>query len=156
MDTQRLCAVSGLPSGRGSTWRIQWKIHGQSDRAAGFIGGNTTGARPRELPQFLLPDRTLAIHRLAACPFFGLDLHSSTLRRRTPMSIVVRKPRGALVINDAERAFFDDVLAGLLAEPKRVPPKYFYDEAGSQLFQRITALPEYYLTRVETSILEAQ
>jgi dimethylhistidine N-methyltransferase len=41
-----------------------------------------------------------------------------------------------------------------MAEPKRVPPKYFYDEVGSRLFQRITALPEYYLTRTETGILE--
>ncbi len=71
------------------------------------------------------------------------------------MSIVVRKPRGALVVNDAERAFFNDVLAGLMAEPKRVPPKYFYDEVGSKLFQRITTLVEYYPTRVETGILEA-
>jgi dimethylhistidine N-methyltransferase len=70
------------------------------------------------------------------------------------MNIVMTKPRGALVVKDAERTFFDDVLAGLQAEPKRVPPKYFYDEVGSQLFQRITALPEYYLTRTETGILE--
>ena len=70
------------------------------------------------------------------------------------MNIVVTKPRAALAVKDAERAFFDDVLAGLQAEPKRVPPKYFYDEAGSQLFQRITALPEYYLTRTETGLLE--
>jgi dimethylhistidine N-methyltransferase len=70
------------------------------------------------------------------------------------MNIVVTKPRGAFAVKDAERAFFDDVLAGLQAEPKRVPPKYFYDEVGSQLFQRITALPEYYLTRTETGILE--
>ena len=47
------------------------------------------------------------------------------------MSIAVRKPRGALVVNDAERAFFDDVLAGLSEQPKRVPPKYFYDHVGS-------------------------
>jgi uncharacterized SAM-dependent methyltransferase len=65
----------------------------------------------------------------------------------------VTKPRG-VAVKDAGRAFFDDVLAGLQAEPKRVPPKYFYDEVGSQLFQRITALPEYYLTRTETGILE--
>jgi dimethylhistidine N-methyltransferase len=70
------------------------------------------------------------------------------------MNIVVTKPRGALAVNDATKAFCDDVLAGLQAEPKRVPPKYFYDETGSHLFQRITALPEYYLTRVETGILE--
>ena len=70
------------------------------------------------------------------------------------MNIVMTKPRGALVVKDAAKAFCDDVLAGLLADPKRVPPKYFYDETGSQLFQRITALPEYYLTRTETGILE--
>jgi dimethylhistidine N-methyltransferase len=69
------------------------------------------------------------------------------------MNIVVTKLRGAAV-KDADRAFCDDVLAGLQAEQKRLPPKYFYDEAGSQLFQRITALPEYYLTRTETTILE--
>ena len=70
------------------------------------------------------------------------------------MNIVMTKPRGALVVKEADRPFFDDVLAGLLAEPKRVPPKYFYDEVGSRLFQRITDLPEYYLTRTETGILE--
>jgi dimethylhistidine N-methyltransferase len=70
------------------------------------------------------------------------------------MSIVVRKPH-ALAVSDTERAFADDVLAGLLAEPKRLPPKYFYDQIGSELFQRITALPEYYPTRTETGILEA-
>jgi len=71
------------------------------------------------------------------------------------MSIVVRKPR-ALDITDAGRAFCGDVVAGLSAEPKRLPPKYFYDQVGSELFQRITTLPEYYLTRAETGILEAQ
>jgi len=70
------------------------------------------------------------------------------------MSIVVRTPRG-VAISDAERAFSDDVVAGLQAEPKRLPPKYFYDQAGSELFQRITTLPEYYPTRIETGILEA-
>jgi dimethylhistidine N-methyltransferase len=70
------------------------------------------------------------------------------------MNIVMTKPRGALAVKDADRAFRDDVLAGLQAEQKRVPPKYFYDEVGSQLFQRITALTEYYLTRTETAILE--
>jgi dimethylhistidine N-methyltransferase len=70
------------------------------------------------------------------------------------MSIVVRKPR-APDISDATRAFADDVLTGLGSDPKRLSPKYFYDRAGSELFQRITALPEYYLTRTEAGILEA-
>jgi len=47
-----------------------------------------------------------------------------------------------------------DVRAGLTAAPKRLPAKLFYDEAGSQLFEQITELPEYYLTRTERSILE--
>jgi L-histidine Nalpha-methyltransferase len=47
-----------------------------------------------------------------------------------------------------------DVRAGLTATPKTLPPKYFYDARGSDLFDQITRLPEYYLTRAETSILE--
>src|SRR5919107_5747311 len=49
----------------------------------------------------------------------------------------------------------EDVRAGLLAVPKDLSPwpKYFYDEKGSELFEEITALPEYYQTRTELSIL---
>ena len=46
-----------------------------------------------------------------------------------------------------------EVRAGLSMEPKELAPKYFYDERGSQLFERITELPEYYPTRAERSIL---
>jgi L-histidine Nalpha-methyltransferase len=46
-----------------------------------------------------------------------------------------------------------EIHAGLCADPKELAPKYFYDERGSQLFERITALPEYYPTRAERSIL---
>jgi uncharacterized SAM-dependent methyltransferase len=49
-----------------------------------------------------------------------------------------------------------DILAGLLAEPKTLDPKWFYDAEGSALFELITALPEYYPTRTEVSILKAQ
>ncbi len=51
-------------------------------------------------------------------------------------------------------SFAADVVAGLTGIPKRLPPKYFYDSAGSDLFERITALPEYYPTRCELRILE--
>jgi len=47
-----------------------------------------------------------------------------------------------------------DVLIGLSESPKRIPSKYFYDAEGSRLFQVITDLPEYYLTRCEYEILE--
>jgi L-histidine N-alpha-methyltransferase len=50
--------------------------------------------------------------------------------------------------------FRSDVLAGLRARPRRLSSVYFYDETGSALFDEITRLPEYYLTRVEQEILE--
>ncbi len=49
--------------------------------------------------------------------------------------------------------FAADVVAGLTGKPKRLPPKYFYDAAGSALFERITQLPEYYPTRSELGLL---
>ncbi|AWW75205.1 L-histidine N(alpha)-methyltransferase [Erythrobacter sp. KY5] len=52
-----------------------------------------------------------------------------------------------------DNAFRADVLAGLSQEPKAVPARWFYDEAGSKLFEKITQLPEYYPTRAETEIL---
>jgi L-histidine N-alpha-methyltransferase len=48
----------------------------------------------------------------------------------------------------------DDVRAGLSATPKTLPPKYLYDSRGSELFEQITELPEYYPTRAEQSILD--
>ena len=47
-----------------------------------------------------------------------------------------------------------DVREGLGRRPRSLPPKYFYDARGSRLFEEITRLPEYYLTRAERSILE--
>lgn len=49
--------------------------------------------------------------------------------------------------------FFTDVIDGLSQTPKSLPCKWFYDEAGSKLFEKITQTPEYYLTRAETSLL---
>lgn len=49
---------------------------------------------------------------------------------------------------------WDEVRRGLSARPKRLPAKLFYDARGSELFDRITELPEYYLTRRETAILD--
>lgn len=46
-----------------------------------------------------------------------------------------------------------DVRAGLAAHPRQLPPKYFYDERGSRLFDEITRLPEYYPTRAERALL---
>jgi dimethylhistidine N-methyltransferase len=59
----------------------------------------------------------------------------------------------------APRAFSADVaesaLAGLMASPKTLPAKLFYDKEGCRLFYAITKLPEYYLTRTETALLRS-
>ncbi len=59
-------------------------------------------------------------------------------------NLVKREPRAGLA---------EDVRRGLSSQPKRFLPKYFYDELGSQLFEAICLLPEYYLTRAENEIL---
>ncbi len=56
----------------------------------------------------------------------------------------------------AERRLADDVRDGLTRPFKEIPPKHFYDSRGSELFERICELPEYYPTRAERSILAAR
>jgi iron(II)-dependent oxidoreductase len=69
---------------------------------------------------------------------------------------VIDVPREASVrieVFDVRDTLAEDVRAGLTSELKQIPPKYFYDERGSELFDRITSLPEYYPTRAEREIL---
>ncbi len=54
---------------------------------------------------------------------------------------------------DADPAFRADVLAGLTTRPRAIPARWFYDHTGSELFEAITTLPEYYPTRTETALL---
>jgi L-histidine N-alpha-methyltransferase len=56
----------------------------------------------------------------------------------------------------AQRTLAEDVLDGLTRPAKELPPKHFYDARGSELFERICELPEYYPTRTERAILETR
>lgn len=58
-----------------------------------------------------------------------------------------------LDLEPATSDFREEVLAGLSVEPRTLPSKFFYDERGAELFQRICELPEYYITRTERDIL---
>jgi len=69
------------------------------------------------------------------------------------MTALARKVSAIDATLVATDTFAADTVAGLTATPKWLPPKYFYDNIGSELFERITALPEYYLTRCEIGIL---
>ncbi|SCL56406.1 L-histidine N(alpha)-methyltransferase [Micromonospora yangpuensis] len=55
---------------------------------------------------------------------------------------------------DLDRGLRHDVRTGLTASPKWLPPKWFYDARGSELFEEITRLPEYYPTRAERTVLQ--
>ncbi len=63
-------------------------------------------------------------------------------------------PTSLLDLEPTTKQFLDDVLVGMRATPKRLPCKYFYDERGSQLFDQICLLEEYYLTRSEDQIIK--
>src|SRR3954471_19487676 len=64
------------------------------------------------------------------------------------IEIEVHLPEGGTLAGLAE-----DVREGLSSPFKEIPPKYFYDERGSELFEQVTELPEYYPTRTERAIL---
>jgi len=69
--------------------------------------------------------------------------------------MVALRRTGPLEISDPSGTpFSTDVIKGLKSIPKTIPPKYFYDSAGCALFERITELPDYYVTRCELEILE--
>jgi dimethylhistidine N-methyltransferase len=59
----------------------------------------------------------------------------------------------AVSIDEANEEFAGDLVSGLRRKPKEIPCKYFYDARGSELFDRICRLPEYYQTRTETALL---
>lgn len=66
--------------------------------------------------------------------------------------MIARRP-GVALQPYADTSFRDEVLAGLTARRKTLPPKFFYDDRGAWLFERICEQPEYYLTRAELEIL---
>jgi dimethylhistidine N-methyltransferase len=68
----------------------------------------------------------------------------------------VHAPLALSLLNASASAFAADVAEALSQYPKKLSPKYFYDEAGSELFEQITRLPEYYPTRTELGILRSR
>ncbi|MCA1455420.1 L-histidine N(alpha)-methyltransferase [Bradyrhizobium sp. BRP22] len=69
------------------------------------------------------------------------------------MNVHARALAKAYAFDEQTAAFADDVIGHLAQHPKRLSPKYFYDATGSELFEQITVLPEYYPTRTELGIL---
>jgi L-histidine N-alpha-methyltransferase len=84
----------------------------------------------------------MAVHRRST----GTRPLGGTVQRQLTLDVLVTPA-------DRRAALLADVRDGLTATPKCLPPVWFYDEKGSLLFDEITRLPEYYLTRTERSLL---
>src|SRR5690606_34542235 len=115
------------------------QVHG---RTVGAERGKLRhAARPfaGQLPQLLLPPAALAVHRA--------QVGERPVTTGPGLALVDRDRHGV------DTAFRADVLEGLAQVPKAIPARWLYDDAGSELFEAITRLPEYYPTRAETEIL---
>src|SRR5262249_4527656 len=109
-------------------WRVQRQVYVQSDCAARRGLRHSRKSYSCDLPQFLPPAPALPIRGNKACPMIAREL---------------------VPVLD----YADQVRRGLSVRPKTLPCKLFYDQRGSALFEQITELPEYYLTRTELEIL---
>lgn len=74
------------------------------------------------------------------------------MRTATAAPVTIRRLSPA---HDWRSELAGNVWQGLASDPRRIPSKYFYDARGSELFEEITRLPEYYLTRTERAILDS-
>src|SRR4051812_29431260 len=132
VDGQRLPALSRIPPRRGRRGRVQRQVHVRSARAAGSERRDADRPRATHVSQLLPRLRPLGVQRPAAGPLMSADL--------------------ALATTALDR-LIADALGGLWNDPPRLPARWFYDDAGSRLFDEITRLPEYYPARAETEIL---
>jgi len=105
------------------------------------------GSRSYDLSQLLSTRCTLADDRRA-----------TRNRRRTPMTTSITEPTFDAHLDPdwSRRALIDDVPRGLGRRPLRLPPRWLYDDRGSELFEKITGLAEYYPTEAERSILRRE
>src|SRR3569833_26391 len=137
VDVQRLRALSRLSRPHRRDRRIQRQVHVQPNGVARRRVRDAAIAHARGLPQFLLSGGPLAIRR-----------HPSRGRRvMGALRFYAQHPAPAQLLSE--------VVEGLRATPRRISPKFFYDQRGSELFYEICRLPEYYVTRTEMAILRA-
>src|SRR6185312_4925874 len=142
VDPERLPRLSRLPAARRADRGVQRQIHVRPDGAPGRVVPHAGRSRAGDLPQLLPARRPLADER---DPIGARRMRAAATKR-----LEARPGEAEVATLDAVAAA---VRAGLLGPRKHLPPWLFYDARGSALFEEITALPEYYLTRTEREIL---
>ena len=143
------CAGAGCPAG----W--SWPPSRTTTTPAGSTSPTAPCCRHRPAP-----DRTRARCADLRATRLRLPLDRPSADDSAPMTARPPNPgHRRLHLHDhlpadfADRSLRADVLVGLTAANKWLPPKWFYDKVGSELFEDITRLPEYYPTRTERAIL---
>ena len=158
MDGERVPAVPALRARGGRGRRVQRQVHERPDGAAGRRLHHAPRSRPPDLPQLLSAGEPLDVRGRAARDRRVAALHDKS-RTRGPMPTALPRSRASTYTSppttSAPRCA-PTPTAGSARTPKDIPPKWFYDARGSQLFDDITRLPEYYPTRCERAILVAR
>src|SRR6266705_6543513 len=139
MDAERVLPLPWLPRRGWRTRRVQRQVHVQSVCFAWGLLRHVTNAHSQDISKLFPARKTLAIHRDSAGARFKMNHEPHRL------AVVDLEP--------AKSDFLSEAIAGLSHQPRTLPCKYFYDENGAELFQKICELPEYYITRTETGIL---
>ena len=142
VDELGLPRLPGLPPTGRSDRRVQRQVHVGSDGAPWRVRPHPPGPRPALLPQLLPAGGALG-------PFRGASRRwrAALMPSREPVVTVALDP------HRASSALVDDVRRGLGSQPRTLSPKWLYDDVGSELFDEITRLPEYYPTECERAIL---
>src|SRR5436305_2008421 len=127
-----------------------------SERATGCCGEDR-GLPARAWPRRRSGTGTIRSVGRSSLAFDWRGIREPSSRRPPPtMSTLAASKRIRIhsrLSDGGERRLADDVLDGLTRPFKELPPKHFYDSRGSELFERICDLPEYYPTRTERQIL---
>ena len=106
----------------------------------------------RDLSQFLLSPSALAVHRPAPG---RRGVMEGDVSLQLPQGSPAPAAEHARAADDRSREFADAVLSGFAQSQRSIPCRFFYDAVGSELFEEIVKLDEYYPTRVEAALLEA-
>src|SRR5687767_11624539 len=145
VDFERLHGLSGIQelSLQGIFRRVlRLRVQG----VEGWVVGDPAGRDTKLFSKLGLSD--------PAADFQRLSLRARRMNETPGSDVVGGTP--PYTVRRSRQQMVRDVRRGLTATPKELSPKYFYDERGSELFEEITQLPEYYLTRSERTLLEAR
>src|SRR5271165_3597246 len=144
MDGQRLHRLSRIQASSRCPRRVQRQVHVQPNDSARRIVCYPCESYSRDVSQLLSTSNEMAIRRDSIGELKGFE-HVAT----NPQIFEIE---GTTTL-DTRQALTHEVRRGLTKRPRSLSPWMFYDAEGSRLFERITALPEYYPTRTERDIL---